>query len=72
MGLTRKCGACEQAIAQDHHLELQVRVIRTEGPESQDETEQAYDDYCDGCIKSGDAIKDLLTGLEKYPKLREA
>jgi len=66
MGFTRSCGACKKMITQEYHLELSVQVIRTDGPETQDGRDAQYDDYCDGCVKSGAAFTDLLSGLKKY------
>ena len=47
MSITRKCGACGMMVLSVTVLELQVRVLKTDGLETQDALEQSYDDYCD-------------------------
>ena len=65
MSLTRACGACGEMIRQEHHVELMAQVLRTDGPEAQDGN-MLSDDYCDACLSSGAALKDLLGGLTNY------
>lgn len=71
MSLTRKCGACGAMIEKKNCLEVGLRVLKTDGAEEQDPIEQAYDDYCDGCVLDGCAVTDLLQSLTKY-KARKA
>lgn len=66
MSITRKCGACAAMIERALCLELQARVMRTDGGPDQDAVAQAYDEYCDACIANGEALQDLLSGLPKY------
>lgn len=64
MSQTRRCGACHEPIAQKRNLEVTLCLYETDGPEVQDHLEQAYDDYCDGCVLSGAAIHDLLRSMK--------
>lgn len=69
MALARTCGACKRLIPQQHHVELTIRIIRTAGEPEQDALEETLDDYCDGCVATGEAINDLVSGLTKYKGL---
>jgi hypothetical protein len=66
MSLTRKCAACGEMVRRAQYIELIVRVLTTSGSEDQNPIEQAYDDYCDGCVLDGSAVADLLRALAKY------
>jgi len=37
--------------------------MNTTKDDRQDPIKETYGDYCDACIKSGDALKDLIEGL---------
>lgn len=66
--ITRLCDACLVPIPGPHCLELSVRVIRTTGDDQQGAVnqEEFHGEYCDGCVLSGLAMKDLLGDLTKY------
>lgn len=69
MTMMRRCEACNQPIPQRQFVELSIRVLRSEQGESQDPVDQAFGDYCDGCVASGNAVEDLVSGLTKYKGL---
>jgi hypothetical protein len=69
MSMMRRCEACEKPIPQRQFVELTLRVLRSEQGENQDPVEQTFGDYCDGCVASGKAVEDLVSGLTKYKGL---
>lgn len=48
--------------------EITIRLLETEGSETQDQLAQRFDDYCMPCIENGNAIKDLLTSFDSGEK----
>lgn len=63
MSTIHVCGACKQPIEQENHVELMARVLETNGEKEQDGSTTAYDDYCNACLESGAALRDLVIGL---------
>ncbi len=41
-------------------------MLWSERDEIQDAVEELCGDYCDGCVASGKAVEDLVSGLTKY------
>ena len=70
MSQTRRCGGCGQAIVQKRNLEVTLCVYETDDTEIQDEIQQAYDDYCDGCVLSG--VLHLLQKIADRRRARKA
>lgn len=67
MSLTRRCDACGRMIDNgEHHIELQARVLKTDGSDTQDAVEDQFGDYCNGCIVSGAALRDLIPALKSH------
>lgn len=71
MTLMHKCEACDQPILQKQFVELSLRVLWADRDESQDKVEEVRGDYCDGCVASGKAVDDLVSGLTKYKGLEK-
>ena len=69
MSMMRKCDACKQPIPQRQYVEVSLRILHPDRNEMQDPIEQVEGDYCDGCVASGEAIVDLVSGLTKYKGL---
>lgn len=69
MTLMRKCESCGKPIHQKQFVEMTIRILRSNEGENQDQLEQVFGDYCDGCVTSGRATEDLVAGLTKYKGL---
>lgn len=66
MTIMRKCEGCSQPIPQRQFIQLTMRALQSDEGDEQDNIEQVYGDYCDGCLASGKAIEDLAGSLTKY------
>lgn len=64
----RICDACKHPIAGTRCLELGAKLLCTDEDSDQDPLEQVYGEYCATCIRSGQALADLMTGFTKYPQ----
>jgi hypothetical protein len=63
MTMARKCEACNRFIDQPHYIALSLCVYKSDGSETQDSSENVYGDYCNACVLSGEAVKNLLAGV---------
>lgn len=55
-------------ITTKRYYEITMRLLETEGSETQDQIAQRFDDYCILCIENGSAIKDLLLSFDAGEK----
>lgn len=62
--MARICGCCKKVIEQDEFLQITIRALDPEEGHDQDDAAQAYEDFCDGCISTGEAIAHLLKQIE--------
>lgn len=62
--MARICDACRSVVEQDEVLHVMIYVVDPEEGVDQDAKEQAYGDFCDGCVATGAAVASLLKRIE--------
>jgi len=63
MTLMHRCEACNRPIETKQFISLSVRLMWSDQGDNQDAAKEQYGDYCDKCIHSGAALKDVMSGL---------
>jgi len=69
MTMMRKCEGCNKPIPQRQFVEVSIRILQSNQGENQDAIEEWHGDYCDRCVATGEAVRNLVGCLTKYKGL---